>query len=559
MSNIEITGNIVDIVNKNIFPGKIISHNGKISSIEPLPDQKYNNFILPGFIDSHIHIESSMLVPSSFARLACIYGTVATISDPHEIANILGVAGVKYMIEDGKKTPLKIYFSAPSCVPTTSFETAGASITTYDIEQLFKEESLLYLGEVMNYPGVIMGDPEVMKKIAVAKKHNKMIDGHAPNVSGSDLQKYIKAGISTDHECFELKEALEKIQLGMKVIIREGSAAKNYDTLHPLIASDPDMVMLCSDDRHPDDLSEGHINLLVKRAIADGHNLFDVLRCVSMNPVKHYGLDVGLLQIDDPADFIVVDNLTNFTVLQTYINGELVAEKGEALFPRVKAQYINNFKASTKKLQEFRIPAIKEKVQIIEALDGQLITNTVVAQPLIKDNLIISDPERDILKIAVVNRYENTPPAVALIKSFGLKRGALAASIAHDSHNVIGVGVSDENLCNAINKVIEQKGGIAISYDNVVKSISLPIAGLMTDEDSDIIAKKYTELDQLAKSLGSSLHAPFMTLSFMALLVIPKLKLSDKGLFDNTAFSFTDLQIKESPVPADKASLLQEK
>lgn len=542
MKSFSLSGNIVDLVAKKIFPGTIHVQADKISSITPSKEPVPNQYILPGFIDAHVHIESSMLVPSEFARLAVTHGTVATVSDPHEIGNVLGIKGVQYMIRNGQQVPFYFYFGAPSCVPATSFESAGATLDVKEIEDLFENDKLKYLSEMMNYPGVLSRDPIVMDKIQMAKNHHLPIDGHAPGLRGEQAAQYISAGISTDHECFTLEEALDKIKYGMKIIIREGSAAKNYDALHPIMSSYPDLVMFCSDDKHPNDLVKGHINELVKRSVKHGYNALDVLRCACLHPIKHYNLDVGYLQTGQNADFIVVDNLTDFTVLKTYIKGELVAENGVSLIPSTSNEVMNHFQTSLKKVDDFAIKGIQGNIQVIQALDGELITKRLEIPAKIVNDQIVADPEHDILKLAVVNRYQDAPISIAFIKGFGLKHGALASCIAHDSHNIIAVGVDDEAICCAVNAIIENKGGISVVNDNKVNVLPLPVAGIMSAEDGYEVAEKYSILDRKAKELGTTLGAPFMTLSFMALLVIPSLKLSDKGLFDGTSFTFTPVQ-----------------
>lgn len=536
----EISGNIIDVFNRRIFKGTVEVLNGKIRRII---EKKNDNeqFILPGFIDSHVHIESSMLVPSEFARLAVVHGTVATVSDPHEIANVLGIDGIRYMIENGKKVPFKFYFGASSCVPATIFETAGAEITADDIKKLFTEDKLIYMSEMMNFPSVLNDDPLVMEKIAIAKEFGKPIDGHAPGLKGEDAKKYISAGITTDHECFMRDEALDKLKYGMKILIREGSAAKNYETLHTLIPDYTDMVMFCSDDKHPNDLAVSHINDIVKRSLKKGYNLFDVLKCACVNPVEHYKLDVGLLREGDSADFIVVDNLDNFNIKQTYINGQLVAENGNALISSTRAEVVNNFNTGKKVPDDFIVKYNGDKIRVIEAFEGQLITNEIDVSPKRENGSIISDVENDLLKLAVVNRYKDEKPAIAYIKNFGLKKGAIASCVAHDSHNIIAVGVTDEDICNAVNCILEHRGGVSVVYNGKQEVLPLPIAGIMTNEDGYRVAENYSKIDKLAKDLGSKLHAPYMTLSFMALLVIPALKLSDKGLFDGNKFEFVEL------------------
>lgn len=537
-----VQGNIVDLDNKRIFKGEVEVKNGKILEIREAHHNQ-ENFILPGFVDAHIHIESSMLVPSEFAKIAVIHGTVATVSDPHEIANVLGVKGVAFMIENGKKVPLKFNFGAPSCVPATSFESAGAVIDAADIKLMMENPDIKYLAEMMNYPGVLFDDAEVLAKIQHAKNNNKPVDGHAPGLRGDDATKYIAAGISTDHECFTFDEALEKLQKGMKVLIREGSAAKNFEALIALLPEHFENMMFCSDDKHPDDLLIGHINQLCERAVAKGIDVFKVLQAACVNPVKHYNLEVGLLKKGDAADFILVDNLKEFNVLETYINGELVAKNGKSFVKSVPFEVLNNFNTDTKKVADFRFESSVNKIRVIEALDGELVTNQMEAASLIVDGNLVSNTATDVLKMTVVNRYKNAKPSIAFIKNFGIKEGAIASSVGHDSHNIIAIGVSDEAICKTVNLVIENSGGICAVNTLEEKIVSLPVAGIMSDLSAEEIGKAYAELDQMAKEMGSKLSAPYMSLSFMALLVIPSLKLSDKGLFDGTSFQFTSLEI----------------
>ncbi len=557
-----ITGNIIDIFNKQIFYGEVVFENGKITSIQELPtapDSNRNqlpipNFILPGFIDSHVHIESSMLVPSEFAQLAVVHGTVATISDPHEIANVCGMAGVQFMIANGKTVPFKFHFGAPSCVPATIFETAGAALNFAEVDALLQDDDIFYLSEVMNFPGVLNGDVDVMQKIAAAKKYNKPVDGHAPGLRGELAKKYIEASpnpfkgaeftkaeiiISTDHECFTAAEALDKLQYGMKILIREGSAAKNFEALIDLLNDYPDEIMFCSDDKHPDSLVDGHINQLCARAVAKEIDVFKVLQAACVNPVLHYKMKVGLLREGDAADFIIVEDLKNFKVLQTYIDGVLVAAEGKSLVVSHSAEILNNFDCSEKNILDFRFPTADfgETIFAIEALDGQLITNKIICKPIIKDGFYESDAPNDILKIVVVNRYKNAPVAKAFIKNFGLQQGALASSVAHDSHNIVAVGVDDESICKVVNLVIAAQGGVSVVSNTKEILLALPVAGLMSNEDGYKVAAAYTAIDKMVKEeLGSTLTAPFMSLSFMALLVIPHLKLSDMGLFDGDGF-----------------------
>lgn len=538
-----IKSNLIDIVARETYPAEIIIKDNRISSIQRI-SEKQDTYVLPGFIDAHVHIESSMLVPSEFAKIAVKHGTVGTISDPHEIANVLGVSGVDYMIENAQKVPFHFYFGAPSCVPATHFETAGAVIDSGDIDGLLSKKEIVYLAEMMNFPGVIYKDEEVLKKLESAKKHNKPIDGHAPGLMGEEMRSYFSAGISTDHECFGYQEALEKLEFGVKVMIREGSAAKNFDTLIPLLKDFPDQMMFCCDDKHPDNLLESHINDHVKRALDLGYDLYDVLRASSYNVVKHYNLPVGLLQIGDNADFIEIDNLTDFTILKTYINGALVSENGESFIESVEAATVNNFSCSLKSPSDFKVKSEGEKIRVIETLDGQLITKEIHAEVLNIDGFAESDPENDILKIAVVNRYQDAPVATAFIKNIGLKNGAIASCVAHDCHNIVVVGTNDDDICKAVNLIIQAKGGISLAHDEEEMVLELPIAGIMTDLPAEKVAEAYIKLDRRAKELGSRLRAPYMSLSFMALLVIPELKLSDKGLFNGKSFEFTDVFIK---------------
>lgn len=538
----KLQGQIVDIKNKRIFKGEITIENGKIKSIEK-KDHSVNHYILPGFVDAHIHIESSMLVPSEFARIAVKHGTVSTVSDPHEIANVLGVAGVNFMIDNGKQTPFKFNFGAPSCVPATSFESAGAIIDSEDIKTLMASADIKYLAEMMNYPGVLFDDDEVLKKIAWAKHFGKPIDGHAPGLRGDDLTTYISAGISTDHECFTFEEGLEKLQKGMKVIIREGSAAKNFEALIDLLPEYYENMMFCSDDKHPDDLLLGHINQLCARTVAKGVDVFKVLQAACINPVEHYNLDVGVLQVGDDADCIVVEDLRDFRTLQTYINGELVFDNGISKLESVEFENLNNFNTDRKQVSDFRFESNAEQIRVIECLDGELVTNEIIESATIQNGNLVSNTETDVLKMVVVNRYKNDKPAIAFIKNFGLKEGAIASSVGHDSHNIIAVGVSDEAICKAVNLLIDNEGGICAISNAKEKVVALPVAGIMSDQNAETIGKQYSELDKMAKQLGSKLHAPYMSLSFMALLVIPSLKLSDKGLFNGSDFKFTSLEI----------------
>lgn len=541
MQSITLEGNIVDILKEEIFYGKVKISDGKIAAIiREGAEKKDAAYILPGFVDSHVHIESSMLVPSEFARLAVVHGTVGTISDPHEIANVCGMEGVRYMIENSKTVPFKATFGAPSCVPATVFETAGATLDAEDVDALLQLPEIKYLSEMMNFPGVLNADEEVMKKINAAKKYNKPVDGHAPGLMGEAAKKYIDAGISTDHECFTAAEALDKLKYGMKILIREGSAAKNFEALIDLMHYHSANMMFCSDDKHPDSLAEDHINQLCARAVKKGISVFKVLKAACINPVLHYKMDIGLMKENDPADCILINNLEDFKVLQTYINGELVADNGRSLIDPAPAGIINQFDCLEKNTTDFSIPWNGEKeITAIEALDGQLITNKLTVNPKVENNEMVSDVEQDLLKIVVVNRYKNAPVAKAFIRNIGIQKGALASSVAHDSHNIVAVGADDDSLRRAVNAVIRCGGGVSAVDENVEKVLALPVAGLMSNKNGYEVAEAYTAIDRFTKdTLGSKLGAPFMTLSFMALLVIPHIKLSDLGLFDGDQFKF---------------------
>jgi adenine deaminase len=544
-NNFKVTANVVDIAGRRTYAADVAVENGRIAAITE-STARPTTYLLPGFVDAHVHVESSMLVPSEFARVAVTHGTVATVSDPHEIGNVLGVAGVRYMLENAAQVPFKFNFGAPSCVPATTFETAGAEITVAEVEELLDDPCILYLSEMMNFPGILYGDAACLAKVKAAKEHRKPVDGHAPGLRGEQAAQYIAAGITTDHECFTKEEALDKLAAGCKISIREGSAARNFEALYTLLGEHPGMTMLCSDDKHPDELLVGHINKLVRRAVECGVDMYDALRAACVTPVEHYGLDVGQLRVGDPADFIEVDSLKEFNVLRTWIDGRLVAENGVTTIERVEPRVVNRFVSSTIKAEGIAVSAPADstmKLQVIEALDGQLITNRLEFPVQVVNEAVHAQLELDILKLVVVNRYYKAPPAIAFIKNFGLKHGAMASSVAHDSHNVIAVGSDDADIAAAVNLVMNAGGGLSAACvaEEVAEVLPLPIAGLMATGTCEEVGHAYGKLDKLVKAWGSPLRSPYMTLSFMALLVIPALKLSDRGLFDGAKFEFTDL------------------
>jgi adenine deaminase len=548
-TSFSLRGHVVDLHNRDIQPSVVHVKDGRIVRIDDVDGRVPDRYILPGFVDAHVHVESSMLTPSEFARAVVTHGTVATVSDPHEIANVLGVSGVDYMLSDGADVPFTFAFGAPSCVPATPFETSGAELDAEAVARLLDRDDVPYLSEVMNYPGVIDRTPDLMSKIAAAKRHGKPVDGHAPGLRGDGVRAYAGAGVETDHECVSIDEAREKLAAGMKILIREGSAAKNFDALIPLMAEAPDRLMFCSDDKHPDAIVEGHIDDLVRRAIGLGYDRFDVLRAACIHPVEHYGLDVGLLREGDPGDLIVVRDLETFDVLETYVRGVRVASRGETRIPRKESPVVNRFAASPVEAEAFRVGLPNPdpfRLRVIQASDNQLVTGEGKVEAALRDGAVVADPSRDVLKIAVVNRYRDADPAVAFVRGFGLPEGAIASSVAHDSHNIVAVGASDEALARAVNAVIDAKGGVAAVGRGTTRLLPLPIAGLMSDRSYPEVARRYTALSRFVQEdLGSPMDAPFMTLSFMALLVIPKLKLSDQGLFDGESFEFVGLRVED--------------
>jgi len=535
----KITGQLVDIHKRDIYPAIISISGGKIESVERT-NSAPDIYIMPGLIDSHIHIESSMITPGAFAMAAVKHGTCGVVSDPHEIANVLGITGVEFMINDAEKVPLNFFFGAPSCVPATKFESNGANMDHIIVRKLLERSDIRYLSEMMNFPGVIYKDSEVLKKLDCAKELNKPIDGHAPGLSGELLRKYIAAGISTDHECSNLAEAKEKISLGMKILIREGSAAKNLDSLKDLFNTNPDKVMLCSDDLHPETLQERHINKLIAGLISEGYNEFDVIRSATINPSEHYDLEAGMLRRGDSADFILVDTLKKMNVQETWIKGEKVFADGTVFFKYNASSPVNSFNCKPVIESDIQVKRKHDKIRIIVAVEGELLTREIQGSSGTTE-YVKSDISNDVLKIVVKDRYKDLPPAIGFIKGFGIKKGAFASSIAHDSHNIIAVGTNDRDLINSINEIVALQGGLAVSDDGTVNSIQLNIGGIMTTRSCEEIAHDYDNLNHLVSSMGCRMKAPFMTLSFMALLVIPDLKIGDRGLFDVKKFEQVSL------------------
>ncbi len=538
----------VNWANREVQPATISVANGLIMNIEPCDAAVCKHFAMPGFIDAHIHIESSMMLPSEFATLAVTHGTVGTVSDPHEIANVCGMEGVKYMIDNGNKVPFHFFFGAPSCVPATTFETSGAVLNAEDIDTLLQMPEILYLSEMMNFPGVIHEVPEVVKKIKLAHHYHKPIDGHAPGLRGEMLDKYINAGISTDHESFTYEEGLEKLKKGMKILIREGSAAKNFDALISLLADYPQMIMFCSDDKHPDELALGHINQLAARAVAKGLDVYDIIVAACINPINHYKLPIGKLQIADAADFILVEDLVNFKTVETYIKGQKVFDTlhTKCLFETEMEQPINNFNITEISLEQLQMHTHKAngkyRAAAIDAIEGQLVTGISKTEVEILEGQVLYPSDKLYNKICVINRYNKAEISMGFIKNFSIQNGAIASSVAHDSHNIVAVGDNDIDLLKAINSIIQMRGGISAASASETYCMALPAAGLMSNLPAQKVAHEYDAVSKHAKRItGTPLTSPYMTLSFMALPVIPSLKITDLGLFDVDTFGFVDL------------------
>ncbi|MGD0583142.1 MAG: adenine deaminase [Bacteroidales bacterium] len=535
----KIKGRLLDIHLSEIYRAEIDFSEKGIKSIKRCKSSP-DVYLLPGLIDAHVHIESSMVTPGAFAMMAARHGTIGVVSDPHEIANVMGMNGIDFMINDSKKVPLYFWYGAPSCVPATNFETNGALIGIEEIRILLERKEIKYLSEMMNFPGVISGDEKVIDKIEVARSLGKPIDGHAPGLTGMQLTKYIGSGISTDHECSTMDEALEKITLGMKILIREGSAAKNLESLKDLFKMYPEKVMLCSDDIHPEMLQKRHINKLVSRLINEGYDTFNVIRSCTFNPVMHYGLEAGLLRSGDSADFIVVDDPGKMNILETWIRGKKIYSEGKIFFDYLKGEPINKFNSSEIEEKDIKVRRSGQRIRVIKASDGELLTGSFFTSSG-NSEFITSDTKNDILKIVVKERYNDQSPSVAFINGFGLRNGAFGSSVAHDSHNIICVGTDDKSITECINEITRLKGGLAVCSEGKVSSLRLNIGGIMSDDSCDNVADAYEKLTRIVSASGCRIAAPFMTLSFMALLVIPELKISDRGLFDGKKFEFTNL------------------
>ena len=567
----QFTSYMLDVLTDSVYPARITIEDGIFKEIVPIQVSEetqidVEGLMLPGFIDSHIHIESSMMTPAQFAKVAVRHGTTAVVCDPHEIANVHGIDGVEFMIENASTVPFNFYFAAPSCVPATSFETSGAVLDSEDIEYLLQKPEVVALAEMMNFPGVIGADEEVLRKLRIARKYNKPIDGHAPLVSGKELDKYIEQGIVTDHECSNFHEAIEKKQKGMKIMVRDGSSAKNMEALFDfsqrieyyknqdsfgIIPTEvlsrrlhsPIFDFMVSDDKNPRDLVNGHLNESVKKAVGLGIDLIKAIEMVTINPAAHYGLDGGSIVTGSKADFIIVDNLDELNILKTYISGECVFDGENVLFDVEDVEFVNSMNVDKKSSEDFNIYFNGDEceVNVIQCFDGDLLTRKATAKLKTENGIVQPDISEDVLKMAVVERHGSNNVANAFIKGFGLKKGAIASSVSHDSHNIVVIGYSSEKMAEAVNMVIENMGGMAVVSDDFEDSLSLPIAGLMSNQDGIVTAKKLRTLQKMAFAMGCRLTAPFMTMAFMSLLVIPSIKLSDKGLFDGDRFEFMDV------------------
>jgi adenine deaminase len=543
-----IEGNLVDVVREAVFPARIETSHGIITLIERV-DKEFRDFLVPGLIDAHIHIESSLLSPSRFAEAAVPHGTTAVIADPHEIANVLGLEGIDYMVRDAAAVPLRFYFTAPSCVPATPFETSGAVLGPREVEKLLERDNFIALGELMNYPGAIRGDPDVIAKIDVARRLRKPVDGHCPLLSGEPLRAYVGLGISTDHECTTAAEALEKHALGMRVMVREGSVSKDLEALAPF-ARDHEFLLV-SDDLLLPDLLRGHLDRSLAAAVSLGIDPFRALRAATINPARHYGLPLGLLEAGRMADIVRVADLGSFRILEVYIGGRRAAGQGRPTFVARPEPLPGRLSVRERSPRDFAVRASgpSAKVRSIGLVKDSLLTQSLKATLSVEDGLVMPDADRDILRIAVVNRYRDAPVANGFVTGFGLKDGAIAGSVAHDSHNIIAVGAGAGDVADAVNRVIREGGGFSACASGRGAILPLPVAGLMSAEPAAAVGETLDRLHAMAEAQGSTIPRPFMAMSFLSLLVIPSLKIGDRGLFDVDAFRFV-----EAVLPPEEAA-----
>lgn len=544
--------NLINVVSGEIYPTDIAIADQLIVGLDHHYDARTTLdlnglYAAPGFIDGHVHIESSMVTVPQFARAVVPLGTTSVISDPHEIANVLGYEGIRFMMESAKYNPLNVFFMLPSCVPSTRLETAGSQLRAFDIFPFLREKWVVGLGEMMNFPGVINGDEEVLDKIKVASE--KRVDGHAPGVGGKHLNAYIAAGIASDHESTTPEEALEKLRRGMYIMIREGTGTKNLrDLLKMVTPENSRRCIFCTDDRHPHDiLEEGHINFMIKTAIAHGIDPMSAIRMATLNPAEYFNLrKLGFLAPGNYADLVLLDNLSECRIRMVFKNGQLVAEDGQMKYessfkPDVKIRGSVNIKWLEG--DEFVIPAMGKRCRVIGLIKDQIVTEELIIEPKIEDGRVVSDPARDILRCYVVERHHGSGNiGKGLVKGFGLKKGAMASSISHDSHNIVAVGVNDEDIFRAVIQINKMGGGLAVTCDGKVQAaLELPIAGLMSSEPLEDVNRKLQQLNLQTRALGCNLADPFMAISFLALPVIPKLKITDLGLVDVDQFDFVSL------------------
>lgn len=539
-----IEGNIVDVLTGEIFPGRIGHEGGVITSVERTPGP-FRSFLVPGFIDCHVHIDSSLLCPSRFAEAAVPHGTTAVVTDPHEIANVLGVPGIAWMREDAACAPFRVFFTAPSCVPATPFETSGATLGPAEVEKLLAEDDVVALGEVMNYHGAIARDPDVMAKIRAARVSGKPIDGHGPLLAGNALREYLSLGISTDHECTGAAEAFEKHDLGMRILVRDGSAAKNLAALAPFARMHE--FLLVTDDILASDLLAGHLDTRLATAVSLGVEPLHALRAATIRPAEHYRLPLGAMAKGRKADAVRVADLSSFAVEEVYIGGTLVAAGGAAAFAPRPVPMPGAIRIAPKGADDFALPASgrSAKVRVIRVIPDEIVTGSETADLRVEHGRVVPDAGRDVLLISVVNRYREAPVASGFVSGFGLKTGAIASSVAHDSHNIIAVGTNPGDMAAAVGAIVRESGGLAACGGGSATVLPLPLAGLMSGDPPRDVHERLERLHAAACGMGCVLPRPFMTLSFLSLLVIPRLKIGDRGLFDADAFRFVEPVIGE--------------